>query len=417
MARLRVLIVGASIAGPAAAYWLTKAGAEVTIIERFPALRSEGGQAVDIRTAGVTVMRKIPGMEAAVRAHRAPIEGIAFVDSKGQSYGTIGATGSSEQQGLVSEYEIFRGDLSRILFDLTRDHPRVKYVFGTQISALRQNEDDGTVDVTFTSTLPPSTYDLVVDCSGATSRTRALALNCGVRDHVHPAHSWAAYFSTAKDYLNASTIGHGYSIPGGLMVAVGQDGKGGNKVTLMGHGEESTRLFREAHGKGDASLNAYLRALLDGKGWICQEVTEEMTTTPDFYASEILQLKLPSLHAGRFVLVGDAGHATGPTGFGTSAALVAAYILAGEVSKSPNDIAAAPEGYEQQMRPLLKEWQKVPPFVQTIMAPQTGWGIWVRNGVFMVLAKSGLVNFVQSRLAGAFGRGEDTGLVEYGWAE
>lgn len=42
-ARLRVLVAGASIAGPATAYWLAKAGAEVTVIERFSGIR-EGEQ-------------------------------------------------------------------------------------------------------------------------------------------------------------------------------------------------------------------------------------------------------------------------------------------------------------------------------------------------------------------------------------
>ena len=60
---LRVLVVGASIAGPTAAYWLAKSGAQVTVIERFPELR-KGGQNVDIRTIGVEVMRRMPGMEA-----------------------------------------------------------------------------------------------------------------------------------------------------------------------------------------------------------------------------------------------------------------------------------------------------------------------------------------------------------------
>lgn len=37
--RLRVLVVGASIAGPATAYWLAKAGAHMTVIERYPGIR------------------------------------------------------------------------------------------------------------------------------------------------------------------------------------------------------------------------------------------------------------------------------------------------------------------------------------------------------------------------------------------
>src|SRR6201995_4297867 len=106
MSQLRVLIVGASIAGPMAAYWMAKAGAKVTVIERFPELRTKG-KGIDIRTTGVTVMRKIPGMEAAVRAKTTQLQGISFVNDAGQSYGTIRATGNPDQQSLGPEYEIF----------------------------------------------------------------------------------------------------------------------------------------------------------------------------------------------------------------------------------------------------------------------------------------------------------------------
>jgi 2-polyprenyl-6-methoxyphenol hydroxylase and related FAD-dependent oxidoreductases len=44
----RVLVAGASIAGPALAHWLRRRGAEVTVVERAPELRP-GGQAVDAR--------------------------------------------------------------------------------------------------------------------------------------------------------------------------------------------------------------------------------------------------------------------------------------------------------------------------------------------------------------------------------
>src|SRR3954452_9511176 len=47
----RVLVAGASIAGPALAHWMRRRGAEVTVVERAPELRP-GGQAVDAR--GVT---------------------------------------------------------------------------------------------------------------------------------------------------------------------------------------------------------------------------------------------------------------------------------------------------------------------------------------------------------------------------
>ncbi|KAL8634297.1 MAG: hypothetical protein Q9228_008109, partial [Teloschistes exilis] len=125
MSQLRVLVVGASVAGPMAAYWLAKTGARVTVIERFPGLRTNG-QSIDIRTTGVTVMRKIPGMEAAVRAKRPNLEGLRFVGDAGQIYGTIRMTGNPDQQSLLSEYEIFRGDLAKILFDLSEDNENVR---------------------------------------------------------------------------------------------------------------------------------------------------------------------------------------------------------------------------------------------------------------------------------------------------
>ena len=74
MADLRILIVGASIAGPMTAYWLAKAGADVTVIERYPSLR-KGGQAVDVRHSGVTIVRKVPKLEAALLKNAAPVQG------------------------------------------------------------------------------------------------------------------------------------------------------------------------------------------------------------------------------------------------------------------------------------------------------------------------------------------------------
>ena len=74
MANLRILVVGASIAGPMAAYWLAKAGANVTVIERYPSLR-KGGQVVDVRHSGVTVVRKVATLEAALLANAAPLQG------------------------------------------------------------------------------------------------------------------------------------------------------------------------------------------------------------------------------------------------------------------------------------------------------------------------------------------------------
>ena len=181
MSNLKVLVVGASIAGLSAAYWLARAGAHVTVIERSTSLRT-GGQNIDIRTTGVTVMRKLPGMEAAVRAKTTGIEGISFVRYDGRPFATLTATGSPDQQSLVSEFEIFRGALAKILYDLTKDNKKIKYVFGEQVASMQQKYD-GPVTVEFANGFPTSEYDLVVAYDGATSRTRAIGLDCGAGPH------------------------------------------------------------------------------------------------------------------------------------------------------------------------------------------------------------------------------------------
>ena len=65
MADLKVLISGCSIAGPIAAYFLSKAGAKVTVVERASSLRL-GGQSVDLRGNGVRIIQ-LMGLEKAIR--------------------------------------------------------------------------------------------------------------------------------------------------------------------------------------------------------------------------------------------------------------------------------------------------------------------------------------------------------------
>ncbi|MCJ1278330.1 hypothetical protein MMC21_006145 [Puttea exsequens] len=419
MSNLKVLVVGASIAGPTAAYWFAKAGANVTIIERFPELRTNG-QNVDIRTAGVTVMRKMPGMEAAVRAKTTQMEGISFVRDNGRPIGTVKATGNPNQQSLVSEYEIFRGDLAQILFDLTRDNTNIKYVFGEQVASMQHNEkDDGPITVKFANSLSTSEYDLVVACDGATSRTRAIGLGCGVRDHIKPTNCWAAYFSIEQDLLKEGNMAQSYSATGGRFIGVGPDPSGVNRVGLMGihplDNRDATLPFREAMKQGDDALKQFVAQHYMGAGWKTDEVVKGMMEAGDFYANEIVQVKTPSLYKGRFVLAGDAGYAPGFTGAGTTLAIAGAYLLAGEVGRHKGNLAAGLRGYEEQMRPIIDDLQKIPPLVPTIFAPQTAWGVWVRNNVFAFIAWTRILEFAQKFLAGAFASTDKNRLPDYEW--
>src|SRR5215472_13834550 len=149
-----VLISGAGIAGPALAYWLTRAGIEVTIVERAATPRP-GGQAVDIRGAARDVVERM-GLLGAIKAAGLDEHGFAFVDERGarQAAMPVDFMGG---EGIVAEIEILRGELSRILYERTRAD--AEYRFGDSIESLAQ--DDAGVNVTFRNS-SPGRYDLVI---------------------------------------------------------------------------------------------------------------------------------------------------------------------------------------------------------------------------------------------------------------
>ncbi len=112
MENTSVLISGASIAGPALGYWLTRYGFEVTIVEKAPELRP-GGQAVDFK--GVThrtVLSRMGILDDVRRAQTGGQDG-TVVDAAGRKLAVV----PGEFNG--GEIEIVRGDLARLLYDRT----------------------------------------------------------------------------------------------------------------------------------------------------------------------------------------------------------------------------------------------------------------------------------------------------------
>jgi 2-polyprenyl-6-methoxyphenol hydroxylase-like FAD-dependent oxidoreductase len=202
-----ILISGASIAGPALAYWLNARGWQTTVVERFDELRDDG-QNIDVRGAGRDVARRM-GIEDAIRAASTGETGTEFVDTDGTSIARF-AAGESDSGGATAELEILRGQLSRIIVDRTRGD--TEYVFGDQIVAL----DDGADGVTVTFDHGPRrTFDVVVVAEGLRSRTRSLVFP-GV-DAVRELGFYVAYLTIPRtgedtDLWRWHSAGRGRSI-------------------------------------------------------------------------------------------------------------------------------------------------------------------------------------------------------------
>src|SRR5690349_14436730 len=122
-----VLISGASIAGPALAYWLGRHGFRPTIVEIAPRLRT-GGNAVDFRGPVHLGLLRRMGVLEELRAVQTGGTAMRFVDEHGRRLMEMPADFAG------GDVEILRGDLSRILCAASGD--RTEFLFGDSIAAL-----------------------------------------------------------------------------------------------------------------------------------------------------------------------------------------------------------------------------------------------------------------------------------------
>jgi 2-polyprenyl-6-methoxyphenol hydroxylase-like FAD-dependent oxidoreductase len=343
-----ILISGAGIAGPALAYCLREAGFKPTIVENAPAPRP-GGQTVDLRGAGRTMMDRIGLLE---RARQLSLDqrGFALVDDKGRVTARmpVDAFGG---EGIISEIEILRGDLAGLLYEASL--PGTEYLFGDTITSLTQ-DDDG-VDVTFAKA-PPRRFGLVFGADGLYSTVRRLAI-APPEQAVQAFDLHTAWF-TAEDDLDLDGWYLMYNAPGGL-VASARSGRepGEIKVALSFRAPQLAVDRRDVAGQKDLVAQHFA-----GAGWQTPRLLAAMRRSSDFSFESLGQVHLDSWSKGRVALIGDAGYCPSPpTGLGTSLALVGAYVLAGELTAARGDHRVAFDRYENLLRPWVATSQKLPP--------------------------------------------------------
>ncbi|MFI5895827.1 FAD-dependent monooxygenase [Actinoplanes sp. NPDC051513] len=349
---MRVLISGGGIAGPALAFWLQRAGAEVTIVERSRAPRP-GGHAVDVRGVARDVIERM-GLREAIRDSQVDERGWALVDARGRKRATMPAD-LFGGEGIVAEIEIARGDLARILHDATAG--AVDWRFGDRITALTP---DG--DATFASG-GRERFDVVVGADGVRSGVRALAFGPH-EEFVRPLGGRGAYFTVA-DPGDLDNWFEMFNAPGGLVAGIRPERGGTAKASLSFRTNEPwTRTDK-------AGQMRELRERFAGIGWRVPGFLASMPDAPDFYFDEITQVHVEKWRRGRVVLLGDAGYCGSPlAGLGTSMSLVGAYVLAGELAAAASPEAAF-AAYQEQMAAYVKDGTQLPPGGMKAFAPNS----------------------------------------------
>ncbi|MBM7863604.1 FAD-dependent monooxygenase [Lentzea nigeriaca] len=347
MSGSRVLVAGASIAGPALAHWLHRRGAEVTVVERAPGLRP-GGQAVDARGVTKEVIRRM-GLDEAVRAACTDTAGAHTVDADGNVLQTFSAEDDGGD-GFIADIEILRGDLAQVLYDDTR--AGVEYVFDDRIAELTQDADG--VDVTFASGAKRR-FDLVIGADGLHSALRAMVFGPRERFVRHLGLVLAFYsvpneFGLDRWFIEYQEQGSGRS----AALRPIQDATRGMAFFSFPAAEFDVD-HRDIEGQ-----KRLLREQVADLGWLTPRILAHLDDAPDFYLDQVAQVVMDRWSDGRVGLIGDAAFCASPmSGQGTGLALVGAYLLAGELAAAKWDPVAGFAGYEERMRSFVEANQEM----------------------------------------------------------
>lgn len=356
-----VLISGASIAGPALAYWLHRYGFDVTVVERAPALRP-GGQAIDFKgKTHFTVLERM-GILDDVKERRTGTTDTVFVDENGEQLAFM----SGDFTG--GDVEILRGDLAEIMYKRTAEH--CEYLFGDSISALTELTDGVYVEFEHA---PARTFDLVFGADGIHSRVRKLAFG--------PERDFVEYLGHYYCVAGASPWSKDATGPRARATAYGHNAPG--KLAITG-GSKAQQLYMFASPELDYSRDdtAAQRRIVEqvyaDVQWDVPRMLDEMADFDDFYLDTISQVRMKGNYTkGRVALVGDSAYGNTLGGFGTGLAVVGAYVIAGELALADGDYTVAFANYNA----IMKRYAKIAGNSNAgkFLAPRTARGIKMRN--------------------------------------
>lgn len=319
---------------------------EVTIVEVASGPRP-GGQAVDLRGAGRTVVERM-GLLDSARLIGLDQAGISWVDREGRTRAAIRAD-AFEGEGFISEIEILRGDLVDLLHQQVS--AEVEYIFNDTVVGLRQDPDG--VEVAFRDA-PSRRFDYVIGADGLHSAVRSLAFGSEQR-FVKPLGLCTAWF-TAPAFEDLDGWYQMYNARGGLVASL-RPGRNPeeSKAALSFRLHPGETVSHDRHDRR-SQLDLLGERFADA-GWHTARLLEAADSAPDFSFDSVGQVNMARWWDGRVALIGDAAASPSPlSGLGTSVALVSAYVLAGELD-ARNDHVAAFEAYDRLVRPYADRAQ------------------------------------------------------------
>lgn len=346
--KTNVIISGGSIAGLTTAYWLTKYGFNVTIVERSSFIR-EGGQALDIRGSALEVVRRM-GILEEIKQNSTKLKGMSMIDAVSGEEIYHNTEHTFTRGNMDSpDIEILRDDLCKVLFE--KVNGPVKFIFNDTITSLYQDETG--VDVTFANSTPKR-FDLVIGADGLRSNVRRLVF--GADENFTRYLGYYIAIFTMHNFLDLEyweVFFQHENAPLAVMIA---KNKSSEARTYLGFGSEKPIQYDYHDIEAQKKL---VSERVPNVGKYIPEIIKYMQQSTNFYFDSLNQVIMDSWSKNRVVLVGDAGYSPSISlGQSTTVAMVGAYVLSGELATNKNNLQRAFSNYDDELREYVETNQQ-----------------------------------------------------------
>jgi len=310
---MRVLIIGGGIAGPTLGMFLQRVGIEAEICEARTSALPDEGAFMGVAPNGMHVLRQLdlaPTIES--RGERSL--GFSFQNSRGEAIGTIDnrADWPALGEALVM---IKRGVLQGALL-AAANQAGVPLRLGKKLMAVEQGAEGVAA---YFEDGSESRADLLIGCDGVHSHTRKLVLP----DAPEPAYYGLVGMGGFVPATSGDPLERGWNtMMFGKRAFFGAFLGTGNEVWWFHNAGAPRGSERLPYGKAQM-----LTAHRDDAPWVNALIERTSDIVGPWPQYDIA--RLPHWHRGRVCLIGDAAHATTPSGGqGASLALEDALLLA-----------------------------------------------------------------------------------------
>lgn len=362
---MRILIVGAGVAGPTVAHWLLQGNHEVTIVERASAPR-EGGYLIDFWGAGFDVAERM-GIVPRLADVGYAVRELREVNDRGQTIARMDPrrVAKSANGRFLS---VARSELATII--LSSLDGRVETLFGDTVNTI---EDRGDRVVVHFASSPARDFDLVIGADG---------LHSSVRRQVFGSES---DFERYLGIMVSVFVLDGYEprdeLVGVTRTTVGRQvlrfaQRDGSTVVALTFRHEGTSPLGDLTAQQDL-----LRDSFADMRWEVPEILNQMPDARSFYFDRVSQIRMPTWNRGRVVLLGDAAAcASLLAGQGSALAMIEGYVLAQALNDPGNDHRAALIEYERTLSSFVRSKQDAAARMGVAFAPRNRFELALRNG-------------------------------------